>query len=378
MVNFSWTILGLILGLRAATFRSVRAQEAPHTRKYFYVGGSYESDATGTAHYFRNQIYVEHLVPVAPKLQPYPIVLIHGLAQTGTNWLNKPDGEPGWASYFLHKGYELYILDITARGRSPTTPGGNSTPAAFTAEVIQTRFTAPENYDLYPNAKLHDQWPDGYGKGVMGNPAFDAYYASIYPSLTAPVPQQSSMRVNGAALLDRIGRPVVLLGHSQGGTLPFLMADARPDLVRSIVALEPAGPPFVEPKMSGGTPARAWGMSDVPMTFSPPVVDPVRDIVKQIIPSNSSEVEPCTLQSDNPPPKQLVNLAKISTLIVTAEASWHMMYDWCIASFLKQAGVRTEQIRLGDVGVHGNGHMLFLERNSDLSAAVVEEWIARH
>ena len=39
----------------------------------------------------QGQIYIE---VVAPKDQrrPYPLVLIHGAAQTATNWMGTPDG----------------------------------------------------------------------------------------------------------------------------------------------------------------------------------------------------------------------------------------------------------------------------------------------
>jgi methyl coenzyme M reductase subunit C-like uncharacterized protein (methanogenesis marker protein 7) len=73
-----------------------------------------------------------------------------------------------------------------------------------------------------------------------------------------------------------------------------------------------------------------------------------------------------------------VNLAGIKVLVVTAEASWHVMYDWCSVEYLRQAGVETDHVSLADVGVKGNGHMLFLEVNSDASAEVVVNWIEHH
>jgi hypothetical protein len=50
-------------------------------RQYFYVGGNYVSTDSGTL--FVNQMYVEQLTPTKPS-QKYPLVLIHGEAQTGT------------------------------------------------------------------------------------------------------------------------------------------------------------------------------------------------------------------------------------------------------------------------------------------------------
>jgi hypothetical protein len=35
-------------------------------------------------------------------------------------------------------------------------------------------------------------------------------------------------------------------------------------------------------------------------------------------------------------------------------------------------------IRLADVGIHGNGHMMMVEKNSDAIAAVIANWLAAH
>ena len=60
-----------------------RRSDIPYTRKYFYVGGDYVSDAAGD-HYLKDQMYVEELNPAAGATKPWPLVLIHGFAQTGT------------------------------------------------------------------------------------------------------------------------------------------------------------------------------------------------------------------------------------------------------------------------------------------------------
>ena len=72
----------------------------------------------------------------------------------------------------------------------------------------------------------------------------------------------------GAALLDRIG-PAIVLTHSQSGAFGWLIADARPRLVKAIVAIEPAGPPF-EATIIGTGKARACGPTDIPITYDPP------------------------------------------------------------------------------------------------------------
>ena len=52
----------------------------------------------------------------------------------------------------------------------------------------------------------------------------------------------------------------------------WLTADARPSLVKAIVALEPIGPPFlVDPNLGVSL---DWGLTASPMTFDPPAASP--------------------------------------------------------------------------------------------------------
>ncbi|KAF2738884.1 alpha/beta-hydrolase [Polyplosphaeria fusca] len=348
----------------------------PHTRQVFYVGGQYTTVQAG-AHVFKDQMYIEQLTPLNGSTKPYPLVFFHGSGQTGVNWLTTPDDRPGWTSYFLAHGFECYVVDIPARGRSPWLLGTSFNLSDWTqasAEMIQQRFTAPENYKLWPSATLHTQWPSGFGKGVMGDPIFDAYFATTATGMTEPVQQQTVVQAAGAALLDRIGKPVIIVGHSEGGKAPWVIADTRPELVKKIVALEPSGPPFQNSIILDGKPARAYGLTDIPLAYDPPVTNPAIDLVKVRVAASEGQ-EDCLLQADEPPPRQLVNLKKIKTALLTAEASYHTLHDWCTVKYLKQAGVDVEAIELAKIGIKGNGHMFMLEKNSDDIAEVVRRWI---
>lgn len=241
----------------------------------------------------------------------------------------------------------------------------------MSAELIQQHFTAVSRHSLWPQAHKHTQWP---GSGVMGDPIFDAFYSANIQYGGDSKEEQSAVQSAGAALLDRIGKPAVLVGHSQGGVMPLLIADVRPHLAKALVLLEPRGPPFRQAVISTEA-ARPWGLSDIPMTYSPPVRDP-SELVVQTLAARGAESVACILQADDPPPRQLVNLAEIPILIVTGEASYHMTYDYCTAMFLRQAGcVKTEHVELGEVGIHGNGHMFFLEKNSSEIQRLLHEWI---
>ena len=59
-------------------------QSAVATRGFFYVGGHYVGGPG--KHIMEGQVYVEVLAPRLER-RPYPLVLIHGAAQTATNWM---------------------------------------------------------------------------------------------------------------------------------------------------------------------------------------------------------------------------------------------------------------------------------------------------
>ncbi|KAL2063191.1 hypothetical protein VTL71DRAFT_6263 [Oculimacula yallundae] len=342
-------------------------KETLASREYFYIGGRYVNTSSG--HLFVDQMYVEKLTP-NETWQPYPLVFIHGQAQTGTNWLNKPDGNPGWASFFLKEGYEVYIVDQTARGRSAWNPAGGTNMTMYSAEIIEQRFTAAKNFDLWPQAKLHTQWP---GTGLIGDPTFDQYYASNVQFQTNTVVQEMNMQAAGSALLDKTG-PAVLISHSQGGLMPWLIADIVPDFVKAIVAIEPSGPPFTDVIFRTER-TRPWGLTNIPLTYFPMPMNLSTPLQTENVPNNSPNLQTCIIQAE--PARQLVNLKNIPVLVENGEASYHAAYDDCTWKFLVQAGVPAERMRMNDLGIYGNGHLQFLEKNSDEIAAVLNAWIKK-
>src|SRR5438477_7914783 len=243
------------------------AQQTSFTREYFYIGGKYVGPAGSQV--MAGQMYVEALRPERVQ-QRYPLVLFHGNGQTATNWMNTPDGRPGWADYFLKQGYMVYLVDQPARGRSPWHGAANGPLQSVSAATVEERFTAPEVKALWPQAKKHTQWPgDGPKKGRMGDPIFDAFYATQVESLSDAVETETLVRATGSALLDKIGSAIVLT-HSQAGAFGWLLADARPKIVKAVLAIEPAGPP-VEAVIIGTGAARPWGLTETPLTYDPPI-----------------------------------------------------------------------------------------------------------
>jgi hypothetical protein len=115
----------------------------------------------------RGQAYVEVVAPKDAR-HPYPLVLIHGNAQTPTNWMGTPDGRKGWADFFVEQGYVVYMLEQPMRGRSVWHPSDGAT-RMFRVDEEERLFTDNARSGNWPQAKK--QWPgEGPGKGKKGDP----------------------------------------------------------------------------------------------------------------------------------------------------------------------------------------------------------------
>ena len=340
---------------------------------YFFVGGQYFDAPDGR--FMAGQMYVEFQIP-AERTQPWPIVFFSGGGQSGLNYSGTPDGREGWAQYFLRRGYGVYVLDQPARARSPHHPEmGDMRRQAL--NFVQRQFSAPERYRMWPQAERHTQWP---GAGVEGDPVFDQFFAQNYPGLENFPRQQELNRDAGVALLDRIG-PAILFTHSQSGTFGWLVADARPDLVKAIVAMEPNGPPVYDNVPKGlpdwfedGPLTKPYGLTAAPLNYDPPLTSP--DDLKWQREDTREAPDRVLCWAQAEPARKLARLQDIPVLVVEAEASYHAPFDHCTARFLRQAGVmKTTYLRLADLGIRGNGHMVMIVKNSDEIAAVAETWL---
>ena len=137
------------------------------------------------------------------------------------------------------------------------------------------------------------------------------------------------------------------------------------------MAIEPIGPPFINAVFPPFTPARPYGLTEIPVTFSPPIQSPA-DLKTEIIYSDTN----FTCIQQVLPARQLVNLANIPVLVVTSQSGYHTVYDACSVEFLRSGGVTVEHVELPDVGILGNGHMMFMEKNSlEIADRVVQKWL---
>ena len=396
---------------------------------YFFVGVERAELARAT-YVNGKQMYVEAFIPAKVR-HPYPMLLVHGGGGQGLDWLGTPDGRRGWAQILLEEGYKVFVVDRPGHGRSPYHPDVNGPFAAQanTLEGISGRFTPPTTAapDNGPYRKLHTQWP---GTGELGSKDLDQFVSSqggSYVNLNTaaaaggrgapaplggpggglaagaaagrgagtaadaggrgaapiplaapavlgpsgapaggPDPQHLVWRQRGAMLLDKIG-PAIIMTHSAGGPFGWLVAEIRPNLVKGIVAIEGGGQPF------GGQ--NVWGMSTIPVAYDPPVAD-ASELKTKRVEAPEPGVAAYAIQAE--PARKLKNLQNIPIVIVTAEASFASPGNPGAVAYFKQAGCRAEELRLVNHNIHGNGHMMMVEKNNREVLKPILAWVEKN
>lgn len=275
-------------------------------------------------------LYAEYWIPKQVR-QPYPIVLVHGGTGQGLDWMTTPDGRRGWALQLVEQGYKVYVVDRPGQGRPPFVPDvhGNFPAQAPTYEAAQQ--------DVSALGALHTQWP---GTGAVDDRALDQFLAGQGPAIPSAAGAEMAWRFSGARLLDETG-PAIIVTHGDGSRFAWVVADERPNLVKGIVAIEPAGP-----LATGGRGGGANGGAQPPRTLTAT-------------------------------PVAFEKFGAVAIAIVTAEASPASQRDPATVAFLQQAGRSVDRIVLADAGVRGNGSYPMLEKNNRATLQPILSWIDR-
>ena len=338
-------------------------QSALGAKACFYVGGDYAE--TDGKRFLTGQMFVEVYEPRI-RQHPYPVVMFHGAGQTNMNWLQTPDGRMGWADYFVSRGFCVALAEQPARGRSAYHPAAEGPRIFHPLQIVRQRFTTDEG--PWPQAKLHTQWPENGGD--WDDPTFRQFAASQVEYLPSNKRSQELVLAAGQELLKLLG-PSILLTHSQAGPFGWLLADACPENVKAVIALEPTAPPF---SMDLSSPkAKNYGLADVPLHFEPPIQSP-EDFKLCLLPSpGPGLVDGWVLGEER-------RLPRLTMPILTAvsEASYHAQFDHLLSYVMDQLGVRHDFVRLEDVGIHGNSHMMMLEKNHLEIADFLIRWLIQN
>jgi hypothetical protein len=242
---------------------------------------------------------------------------------TGVNFETTPDGREGWLEFFLRKGWSVYNSDAVERGRSswamyPDVNPGE--PLFLTTANPFERFRIGEPAGGFNPDPAKRKYLPGSQFPAEG---YDNFVKQIVPRWTST----DQMIIDAyIAEVDKVC-PCVIAFHSQAGQFGFKVAQARPDKVKALVAVEPAGI---------GDPAKADVLKDIPvlMLFG--------DYIEQD--------------------------SRWPTIRKTATD---------FGDRIKAAGGSVDVVNLPSVGIKGNSHMMMMDKNNLEVAQLIDDWLAR-
>jgi pimeloyl-ACP methyl ester carboxylesterase len=266
------------------------------------------------------QMYVQYFLP-ANETGAFPLLLWHGGGLTGVTYETTPDGREGWLNYFLRKGWSVYNSDAVERGRA----GWAQYPDIFKGEPIFLTTSNPfERFRIGDGPGSYD--PDPAKRKLMPGSQFpnEAYENFVKQNVPRWTTTDDATIAAYIAEIDRIG-PCIILFHSQAGTFGFKVAQARPDKVKALIAVEPAGV---------GDPAKVDALKNIPTLF----------------------IYGDFIERDSRWPK----------IRATGVA---------FADSIKAAGGSADVVDLPKIGVKGNSHMMMIDKNNAEIAALIQNWL---
>jgi pimeloyl-ACP methyl ester carboxylesterase len=265
------------------------------------------------------QMYVQYFLPKDRKGK-LPLLMWHGGGLTGATYETTPDGREGWMNMFIRKGWDTYVSDAVERGRSGFAPPDiwKGEPAFLTNANPWERFRigpGPGSFDRDPAKRKVNpgsQFPIE---------AYDNFVKQVVPRWTNT---DDAIIAAYIELVDKLC-PCVILFHSQAGAFGFKVAQARPDKVKALIAVEPA---------VAGDKDKAAAIKDIPVLMM------FGDFIPQ----------------DTRWPKMRAN-------------------DLDYVAAVRAAGGKVDVVNLPEIGIKGNSHMLMMDKNNAVTADLIQKWL---
>ena len=300
--------------------RAVTLEGLP-TREIVFSAGAPPLRVDPNGEFQVEQMYVQYVRQTAPKAR-YPLLLWHGGGLSGVTWETKPDGKPGWQSFFIAAGHDVYVSDAVERGRA----GWARYPEVFKTEPLFR--TQQEAWELFRFGPTYERDP----AKRLAFPGEQFPVDMLAQFMKQGVPRWTSNDGPTQAAYDALVQkvcPCVIITHSQGGNFGFNAVLHAPDKVKALISIEPSGAP------------------------DPTKVDiaPLKGVPHLVVYGDFLDKSPFWQ-------KILPNTLRYQ------------------AALAAQGGV-ADLLDLPKHGVMGNTHMLMMDRNSDQVATLVQDWIAR-
>ena len=287
--------------------------------------------------------YVSYQIP--SHATGVPLVFLHGAGQFSKTWDTTPDGREGFRTLFLRKGYPVYLVDQPRRGGA----GRSTHPGNIKADPDEGFWFGQFRMGL---------WPKFYSGSVFPQDpqSLDQFFRQMTPN-TAPY----DLKVNAAALtavMEKTGKGV-LVTHSQGCGVGWFVG-MQSDNIAGIAAWEPgSGFPFPKNEMPKPIPNHSFfgpmtGVEVTPEDFQKLTRFPIVIYYGDFIPDKAV---------DNPHTDYW-------------RAALQLAKQW--AAVVNRHGGNVTVVHLPEVGIKGNSHFLFAEKNNEAVATLFSEWLTSH
>jgi hypothetical protein len=306
--------------------------------------------------YFIDHMYVQYQTPV--NARPYSIVMTHGTGQTGKSFESTPDGRDGFQTIFLRRGYSVYINDQPRRGRAgfPSFNGvlGNLegrqvVPNTTTRPSAQQAFVAwrlgPDYLQFYPNTAFPKEALDQFLRQSICSVG-DINMPDQFPEIAVR---------SFVSLVDKIGSSI-LMPHSTSGPYAMLAAIRSPK-VKAIYGYELAG--YVFPK---GEPRAEIRQSNGFIYQTNAYEVPMEDFMKL------TKIPIAIVYGDNIPTSPDPVLARDGRRCQVLAAKMFV-------EVVNRHGGDAKFISLPEVGLHGNTHFMFFDKNNTQVADLAFRWL---
>jgi hypothetical protein len=291
-------------------------------REVVFTPGGVPAKVDPNGVYQVEQMYVQYFIPQNQR-GTLPLLMWHGGGLTGVTYETTPDGREGWLNYFIKKGWAVYNSDAVERGRSgwamyPDVFKGE--PVFLTKEDPFVRFRIGAGPGSYNRDVSRMKTRPGTQFPLEG---YENYTKQLVPRWTTT---DDAIIAAYTELVDKVC-PCIVLIHSQAGQFGLKVAQARPDKVKALVLVEPAGV---------GDPKQVDRLKNIP------ILALYGDYIEQ----------------DPRWPKMRANGVQF-------------------LDGVRKSGGRYDVIDLPKVGIRGNSHMMMMDRNSDQVAGLIQDWLAK-
>jgi len=281
------------------------------------INGDYRVEAT----------YIHYQWPAEVQYR-YPLIMVHGQSCTGSPWETTPDGREGWQTRFIRRGAGVYVPDLVSRGRA-----GWARPEIW-------------DFDTVSFPKMEGSWvtfrmgPEGsystdpaqrrpFAGSQFPISSFDQFGLELVPAWGVETAARLLLQPAVQKVVEGVG-PSILMTHSQSGPFGWHVGAARSDLVKAIVAIEPA-------RERAGSPLTS---------------------------------------------AEIASLAKFPILILygdfiegSAQWTFNRLENRGIADQIIAAGGDVTFIDLPTMGIFGNTHFIMEDMNSNVIADLIPCWI---